>query len=308
MSDVLHHLSFWSLKMQQKTALLIDFAEFNEKVLKTFENLKITNGKDLNLLLNTASCDEASQPCQNLINYYNENNIVFQNVLLFQEVETDNVPLISDFRTQFFDNIIDEFKSYFPNSNLKFFKVFIPKNIPDEIGEALTYGVMEVNNLCEEFKMFECNKLISDWADLLISMIDSPIFCTYKTSNVESYVFWTHFLNHADIRWTERTTELIQRLLVLPIGSAEAERGFSIMNHIKSSRRSVLTRKHVEDLMRIRINGPNGLEKFAAHKYASEFIKTHLRTDDLRYQRLNVMSLIDDESKEKKFLPKLSIL
>lgn len=157
--------------------------------------------------------------------------------------------------------------------------------------------------------MTDCLKLVSDWAELLISMIDSPNFCAIKTLNVETYAFWSQFLNQPGIQWTERTTELIQRILVLPIGSSEAERGFSIFNHIKSSRRSLLTRKHVEDSMRIRINAPNELEKFAAHKYAREFVKeNHLRTDDPRWVKAASVSLLEEQNKNKKFLPKLSFL
>lgn len=159
--------------------------------------------------------------------------------------------------------------------------------------------------------MTDCLKLVSDWSDLLISIIDSSNFCEFGTANVETYVFWSQFLNQPGIEWTERTTKLIQRILVTPIGSAEAERGFSIFNHMKTSRRVKLTRGHVEDLMRIRINAPDNIEKFAAHKYARQFLKEdHLRTDDSRWRKTKTPSqlLLEEENKNKKFLPKLSFL
>lgn len=56
LSDVLHHLSFWSLKMQEKTAILGDFADFSEKISTSFEHLKTNNGKDLNLYLQNTTC------------------------------------------------------------------------------------------------------------------------------------------------------------------------------------------------------------------------------------------------------------
>lgn len=65
-------------------------------------------------------------------------------------------------------------------------------------------------------------------------------------------------------------------------GSAEAERGFSIMNHLKAERRSNLSPKPVEDELRIRINGPNDMNLFAAGKYAKYWVKNHWRTDDSR--------------------------
>lgn len=54
--DVLEHLSFWSKKMQEKTALLVDFVEFKDKITQTFENLKVTNGKGLDFLLENSVC------------------------------------------------------------------------------------------------------------------------------------------------------------------------------------------------------------------------------------------------------------
>lgn len=122
------------------------------------------------------------------------------------------------------------------------------------------------------------------------------------------YAFWSKFLNQPGIKWTKRTTGLIQRILVLPFGSSEAERGFSIMN-IKTSRRSALSRFHLEGLMRIRINTVNEIEKFAAKKYARGFVKEgHSRSDDSRCSTNRTMSLLEDENKNKKYLPKLSFL
>ena len=65
------------------------------------------------------------------------------------------------------------------------------------------------------------------------------------------------------------------------MGSADAERGFSIMNHVRTSRRSRLTPHHLDDIMRIRINGPKNIKQFPASHYANLWIKAgHLRTDD----------------------------
>lgn len=297
--------------MQERTALLVDFAEFNEKIVATFEGLKITNGRDLNFFLMAAICDEGD-PCNNLHNYYDAQSVSYENQRLIQDYEEENVavPLISEIRDLFFDEIIKQFKSYFPNSDLKIFKIFLPKNMPDQIGEAITYGVVEINNLCTVFKMSDCLKLVGEWSDLLVSIIDSPNYCTFKTTNVETYAFWSRFLNQPGIKWTEITTKLIRTILVLPIASAEAERGFSIFNHAKTSRRSKLSSRHIEDILRIRINAPDDIEKFAAHKYAKKFIdENHFRTDDPKNQRKTPpASLLEDDNANKNFLPKLSFI
>lgn len=160
-SDILQHLSFWSLKMQERTALLVDFSEFHENILKTFDGLKIINGRDLNLLLSQAICGDNDR-CNNLNNYYGEHSVSYQGMQLIHDIEEENinVPLISDIREIFFNEIIKQFKSYLPNSDLKLFKIFLPKNMPDQIGEAITYGTVEINNLCEHFKMSNCLQLV----------------------------------------------------------------------------------------------------------------------------------------------------
>lgn len=305
-SDVLHHFSFWSLKMQERTAMLVDFSEFNEKILTTFSHLKNNNGRDLNLFLENAICEEG--PCQSLTTYYDSEYVTFENIPLAHD-ESEGIPQLLEIRERFLDSIIAQIKSYFPSSDLKLFRVFLPKEIPNEIGKALTYGVVEINRLCEVFKMSECLRLVSDWGELLISIIDSEDFCIYKTRNTETHVFWSHFLNAQGIVWSERTKKLIQSILVIPIGSAEAERGFSIFNHIKTSRRSTMLGRHVEDVMRVRINTADDLEKFAASRYAAKFVKDHhLRTDDPRHRKKKVVSLLEEDEMKKKFMPKLSVL
>lgn len=82
------------------------------------------------------------------------------------------------------------------------------------------------------------------------------------------------------------------------------------MNHIKTYHRSILKRNHLEDLMRIRLNTVNEIEKFPANKYAKEFINNgHLRSHlHSRWTNKRAISLLEEENKKKKFLPKLSFL
>lgn len=224
----------------------------------------------------------------------------------------DTVPFLQDIRNIFLDAIIEEMKSYFPSEDLKPFKIFRVKEFPTNVGIAITYGVFEINKVCEILKLGECLDLVKDWGNLVVSIIDSDNLCKFRNNpKTETYAFWSHFLNEEGIVWTPRTQKLIRTILVLPIGSAEAERGFSVMNHIKNKRRARLTPAHMQDIMRIRLNGVDELEKFPATRYANQFIKeNHIRTDDPRWQKKTTTSLEDDDpiQNQKKFLPKISIL
>ena len=79
-------------------------------------------------------------------------------------------------------------------------------------------------------------------------------------------------LVHGGWPWNDDVKLLIKTLLVLPIGSAEAERAFSIMNHIRPSQRSRLQPQTLDATMRIRLNGPTSVEGFNAVKYAKTWI------------------------------------
>lgn len=149
----------------------------------------------------------------------------------------------------------------------------------------------------------ECIELVRDWGNLLVSIADSENLCKFQNDpKTETFAFWSHFLKETGIVWTDKTQNLIQTILVLPIGSAEAERGFSTLNHIKNKRRSKLTAAHMQDIMRIRLNGTNKLEEFPASKYAKFFIdENHIRTDDPRWQTKSVSTLEEDDAIKKKF-------
>ena len=91
---------------------------------------------------------------------------------------------------------------------------------------------------------------------------DEVAYCNHKGADSPPD-FWSYYLNHDDIKCGELVVSLLHHVLALPVGSADAERGFSIMKHAKYDRRSRLTPKHLEDILRLRINGPS-LEKFDA--------------------------------------------
>ncbi|XP_078700280.1 zinc finger protein 862-like [Branchiostoma floridae x Branchiostoma belcheri] len=54
---------------------------------------------------------------------------------------------------------------------------------------------------------------------------------------------------------------LVQIMLVMPVSSAQCERGFSAQRRLKSDARASLSTKTVEDLIRITVEGPS-LESF----------------------------------------------
>ena len=66
---------------------------------------------------------------------------------------------------------------------------------------------------------------------------------------------------------------LINFVLMLTVSSPEAERGFSALKLIKTSKRAVLTNKHLQRQMQIYVDGPE-IEKFEARE-AIDYWENH---------------------------------
>ncbi len=73
------------------------------------------------------------------------------------------------------------------------------------------------------------------------------------------------------------------------------------MKHIKYDRRSRLTTRHLDDMMRIRINGVDDIAKFSAGRYAKAWLDAgHTDTAAPAYKRKNPAdsTVIDDDEDE----------
>lgn len=144
----------------------------------------------------------------------------FQEKIYFQNLIRDGfygIPKLSEIRAIFSNSIIEQIKSYFPNHELNLFEIFLPKQIPTQMGDALTYGVVEINSWCTVFQMSQCLKLVEGWSNLLISMIDMDDFCSFKTANSEAYAFWSHFLNAPGIAGLRGVRNSYNQYLLYPL-------------------------------------------------------------------------------------------
>ena len=169
-----------------------------------------------------------------------------------------NAPFLDEYRSGFLDNLLDSIRSYFPEGNTKEFDVFLPSRIPNKESKIISYGVTEITSICKFYYWDEldkdCNGLLNDWTGLLRTMIDSPNFCNLRNNDTSIIAFWGQFLKANRIAWAERTKKLIHTVLVLPVGSADVERVFSVLNILLNSRRTnKLTLQHMNDIMRVRI-------------------------------------------------------
>ena len=92
-------------------------------------------------------------------------------------------------------------------------------------------------------------------------------------------------MNYESIPWENVIKELIYTILIIPVGTSDIKRGFSVLNHFLTKRRSVLSTTHIEDITRIRVNGPS-ISTFNPVPYALHWLAaSHTEADDERATR-----------------------
>lgn len=276
--DILRDFKFWSENLQRRSGILTDIGDFRENILEIIENYKDQNGAAVQQFLIDVKCSTLDE-------YYNTDNIniVYKGISLQMDPidpQKGPTPKLDEIRDKFLKALKDEFTLYFPDGALRHFKIFLPTNLPTMERDVLSYERASVLWLCNYFDVADdCLQVHQEFLNLLLSIIENDSICTLIQRSTHTWSFWGQVLDMPEVAWTDSTKKLIKTVLVQAVGSAEAERGFSIMNHLKAERRSTLSAKHVEDEMRIRINGPDDMKLFVASKYAKHWAKKHWKTD-----------------------------
>ena len=194
------------------------------------------------------------------------------------------VPKLQDFRVIFINAIVKELAKSFPEDQYTDFKIFDPSNWPKKTYAARTYGLNSLVTINERLGNPQENDDISqEWSELLPQMIRKDTFCEIAKSDIR--FFWATALGHPKnpiVDWSTfpKIKKLLKKVLCIATGSAECERSFSIMNHIRNKRRSRLAPDLLDALMKIRLNGVDELDSWPANEYANLWVKEHLRADD----------------------------
>ncbi|XP_033630643.1 zinc finger protein 862-like [Asterias rubens] len=145
---------------------------------------------------------------------------------------------------------------------MKAFGVFEPNNWPDDIEMLADFGTAEIQILTKHFSDhltrngYDITSVDVEWTQLLLSCREmkkqQPGSCVASSEWFQA--FWQKVLQKYDS--TNRLTNiltLVKIMLVLPIHSAEAERGFSLMGRIKNTWRSRLLPNMTSDLMALKL-------------------------------------------------------
>ena len=152
----------------------------------------------------------------------------------------------------FVRSVVHNLNNRFPNVELfKAACIFDPTVLPSSDEEFRTYGEKEVELLCCTYSnLVNYSKCALEWDTLKETMKSS--YCTYKFQEfilklVTDESLYVHY---------PAMSQLAQIVSVFPASTSEVERGFSHQNIIKSRTRNRLSAEHLDQLLRLRLNGP----------------------------------------------------
>jgi len=172
--------------------------------------------------------------------------------------------------------------NYFPTKDFSYLKICEPSFLPTQVPDEPFYEIEKIKKVSEIFYFENMHNIITEQFQHLLNQI-IPTESFKKMKCIKLSEFWTLQLRNSNINWGS-DIKRIESVISIPIGSSSCERGFSIMNYVKN-KRSNLVLKNLENLVRVKINGPKSLPEFDAPYYALEWSKSHFRTDDERKTR-----------------------
>jgi len=158
----------------------------------------------------------------------------------------DDFSNFSSLRNQFYQCLLDNITERFPcTETLKLANVLNPASWPTDDLERTLYGCREVATLCKQlsFPSTACVETLSD-------------FATYK----------------GNLKVGFHLKQLLTKLSIYPISSADCERGFSAMNLQHTDVRNRLKTETVSALLMIAVNGP-AVQFFKCHDYVLSWLK-----------------------------------
>jgi hypothetical protein len=290
MMDVLNLIKSTSLKLQERSGVLIGMEKLRSGLLAAIESLRNNDGPHIRAFLEKYKCRKDAgmlRKCKTT-DLDDKEFVLNEQFTLAPDASGTRArnpyPKLSETRGIFIDRLKEQLNKYFPEGSLSVFDVLIPSQLPRESGDVYVYAA-EITDLAQRFG-FDPVPLSNEFAYLLHSLIDDHFneLCLHQDGD-DPVQFWSYFLAKPTVAWQPNIKRAVEHALVVPIATADVERGFSILNHIAYDRRSRLGPTRLRNLMFLRINGPS-LSQFDSIRYAKAWRKCGgMRTDDPRQAR-----------------------
>jgi len=138
-------LAIFSKQMQEKMGIIIGKENDRKALLTAIENLKTKNGDQLTSFLKEVKCfkDLSWKQCQFKDLDDPNAKLDYKDVIVSFQQDTRQSHLqfkeLGQLRIQFCESVIEQIRSYFPDSDLKMFDVLDPTKIPIDKCEVMDY-------------------------------------------------------------------------------------------------------------------------------------------------------------------------
>lgn len=251
LSDVLGNLAILSKVYQKKDLDLAHFNSVTKSTVSVLEQMKISPGPNLRSffsMLPDNYCDgfEFGSDC----------------VKYKIKCSPKSVSAFDDIKSKYLHNLLDNLAQRFTDNGLiSCFGILNPRNLPSVDCDTFdAYGVEEIISLGKHYGSNDCthSKLLVDDVSL---MIEWPQFKCLLSDRFRSQTFsdmCSSVLANTDFAYTfPNISKLLRIAIVMPVSSADCERGFSRYNLVKTALRNRLKPESVNILLTLTIDTPS---------------------------------------------------
>lgn len=166
------------------------------------------------------------------------------------KLRSESIFVRKSFMSSLLNNLAERFEDI---PYVKMFEFLLPCNMPNETDEKFSaYGVKEIKKLCAFFAddtILGCEKeMLHEW-----KLFRRVLSTRCKNMNLADCMMFFHKNEIANM--FPKVTSLYEFVATLPLSTADCERGFSLMNIVKTDLRNRLSIKHLSNLMLINLEG-----------------------------------------------------
>ncbi|CAF5221328.1 unnamed protein product, partial [Rotaria magnacalcarata] len=167
--------------------------------------------------------------------------------------------IFNDKIVKFINEIISNIKARFESNALKFLNCFRIFDVSEATNEQ-EYGIQEIDTIRQQYRDDFNDDLVAEWK-VFRKYLFVITKTTAKSASLTQRQQCIHLVKNGMTRDMYPQLSLaVEIFLCVPISTATVERDFSTMNRILTDLRNRLTTEHLEQLMRISIEGPSDLD------------------------------------------------
>lgn len=244
--DYSRQITFSKNLEQLKSGQSDNFAKFlkETKCARTAKQLK--NYLD-------SGCKRAVPSCNTIEKYDKCKFKSYKCIKLSKPKKSKFKPLSSYLTTTYIPKLISEHQKFFlEDGMLKHFEVLNFKKWTDHLTSSQERDSIKV--IGQSLNIDNYDSLGILWSSFKDKLMKSSFWCTHKDDNLN--IFWSALLQDKSISISPPLKKLIENTLVLGVSNSHVERLFSILVHIRRKERESCLVSTVDDLIRIRVNGP----------------------------------------------------